>query len=109
MLQDMAKELEREGEIEKEIFDKALCACEQGEGNLDKVIADSTAAIEEWTSKTAAGKAETQQLTQEVADHKTNGAQATEDLEGATTLREKEHKQFVAEETDTKTNIAAMA
>merc|ERR1719364_406912 len=64
MLQDMQKEVEREGEAEKEIFEKALCACEGGEKELDKTIADSEAAIEEWTAKT--------------------------DLSEATTLREKE-------------------
>merc|ERR1719301_18133 len=71
MLQDMAKELEREGEIEKEIFDKAICACEGGTKELQKVIDDSAASMEELTSKLAAGKAESTQLGQEVADHKT--------------------------------------
>merc|ERR1719387_2846124 len=98
MLQDMAKEVEREGEAEKEIFEKALCACEGGEKELDKTIADSEAAIEEWTAKTESGKAESTQLTQEVADHKTSAAQAKSDLSEATTLREKENKEFVAEE-----------
>merc|ERR1719443_1272868 len=68
MLQDMQKEVEREGEAEKEIFEKALCACEGGEKELDQTIADSEAAIEEWTSKTESGKAGSAQLTQEVAD-----------------------------------------
>merc|ERR1719298_256440 len=90
MLQDMQKEVEREGEAEKEIFEKALCACENGEEELDKTIADSQAAIEEWTAKTASGKAESAQLTQEVADHKTGAAQAKDDLKQATMLREKE-------------------
>merc|ERR1719333_622840 len=66
MLQDMAKEVEREGEVEKELFDKALCACEGGEAELDKTIAESEAGIEEWTAKTKAGAAESAQLTQEV-------------------------------------------
>jgi len=109
MLQDMQKEVEREGEAEKEIFEKALCACEGGEKELDKTIADSSAAIEEWTAKTASGKAETAQLTQEVADHKTSAAQAESDLSEATTLREKEYKAFVAEETDTKTNLGSLS
>merc|ERR1719172_420907 len=72
MLQDMAKELEREGEVEKEIFDKAICACEGGTDNLNKVIADSGAQIEELTAKVASGNAEKAQLTQDVAEHKTN-------------------------------------
>lgn len=80
MLQDMAKEVEREGEAEKEIFEKALCACEGGEAELDKTIADSEAAIEEWTAKTASGKAEKAQLTVEVGEHKTAAETAKKDL-----------------------------
>merc|ERR1719453_2546359 len=109
MLQDMQKEVEREGEAEKEIFDKALCACEGGEEELDKTIADSEAGIEEWTAKTESGAAESAQLTQEVADHKTAAAQAKSDLSEATMLREKENKAFVAEEKDTKTNLDGLS
>merc|ERR1719217_863485 len=108
MLQDMATELEREGEVEKEIFDKAICACEGGTKELQKVIDDSTASIEELTSKVAAGNAEKTQLTQDVSEHKKNVATATDDLEEATMLRDKEHKAFVADEKDTSANIAAM-
>lgn len=106
MLQDMSKEIEREGEVEKEIFDKALCACEGGDKELKKVIDDSNADIEEFTSKIAGDTAEKAQLTQDVADHKTNAAAAEKDLSEATMLREKDHKKFVAEEKDTKLNIA---
>merc|ERR1719453_1397181 len=109
MLQDMQKEVEREGEAEKEIWDKALCACEGGEAELDKNIVDSQASLEQWTAKTESGKAEEAQLTAEVADHKTSVAQAKSDLSEATTLREKEQKQFVAEEKDTKTNLAGLS
>merc|ERR1719420_775264 len=109
MLQDMSKEVEREGEAEKEIFEKALCACEGGEKELDKTIVDSQAAIEEWTSKVESGKAESAQLTQEVADHKTGAEQAKNDLSEATSLRDKEHKEFVATEKDTKTNLDGLS
>jgi len=108
MLQDMAKELEREGEVEKEIFAKALCTCEGGTASLQKVIDDSTASIEELTSKVATGNAEKAQLTQEVSEHKGNVASATKDLDEATMLREKESKKFSYEEKDTKSNIAAL-
>merc|ERR1719440_1979257 len=90
MLQDMAKELEREGEVEKEIFDKAICACEGGTDNLNKVIGDSTAQIEELTAKVASGNAEKAQLTQDVADHKASAASAKSDLDEASMLRDKE-------------------
>lgn len=109
MLQDMSKELTREGELEAEIFEKAMCACEGGEKNLDTVIAESTAAIDEYTAKTKSLAAEQTQLTQEVAEHKDNIASATKELSGATMLREKESKQFSAEAADTKSNIAQLS
>merc|ERR1719262_8664 len=109
MLQDMAKEVEREGEAEKEIFEKALCACEGGEAELDKTIADSEAAIEEWTAKTASGKAEKAQLTVEVGEHKTAAETAKKDLEEATMLREKENKAFVENEKDLQMNLDGLS
>merc|ERR1719191_1690875 len=87
MLQDMATELEREGEVEKEIFDKAICACEGGTKELQKVIDDSAAAIEELTAKVKAGNAEKTQLGREVADHKTGVETAKSDLSEATMIR----------------------
>merc|ERR1740133_712333 len=69
MLQDMAKELEREGEVEKEIFEKAICACEGGTDSLNKVISDSGAQVEELTAKVSSGNAEKAQLTQDVSEH----------------------------------------
>merc|ERR1719262_1082394 len=109
MLQDMAKEVEREGEVEKELFDKALCACEGGEAELDKTIADSQAAIEEWTAKTESGNAEKTQLNQEVSEHKTAAATAKKDLEEATMLREKENKAFVENEKDLQMNLDGLS
>merc|ERR1719310_484489 len=108
MLQDMAKEIEREGEVEKEMYDKALCACEGGEKSLDVVIAESTAAIEEHSAALKSGTALKAQLEQEVKDHAAAEAQAEEDLSDATTLRGKEHAEFSADEKDNKQNIAAL-
>merc|ERR1719240_1802912 len=89
MLQDMQKELEREGEMEKELFEKAMCVCENGEKELTQSIEDSKAAIEEHSSKINAGTAEQAQLTQEIADHGTN----------------KEQEQFAADEASTTMSI----
>jgi len=109
MLQDMQKELEREGEIEKEIFDKAICACEGGTDHLSKVIGDSATQIEELTAKVASGNAEKAQLTQDVAEHKSSAAGAKSDLDEAAMLREKESKQFSATEKDTKSNLDGLS
>jgi len=109
MLQDMAKELEREGEVEKEIFDKAACACENGEGSLDQVISESSAAIEEFTSKIESETAEQAGLGGEITEHKANVESATKDLGEATMLREKDVKKFTATEKDTKSNLAGLS
>lgn len=96
MLQSMQQELEREGDAEAELFEKALCACETGEKGLASTISESSAEIEEKTAKINAGTAEKAQLLQEVTDHKAAVASAKSDLSGATTLREKEHRKFSA-------------
>lgn len=108
MLQDMAGEIEREGEIETEIFDKALCACEGGEKGLQTSIDESTAAIEESSAALKSSTAQKAQLEQEVKDHTAAKAAAEEDLASATTLRDKENAKFIAEETDSKTNLASL-
>merc|ERR1719379_1757364 len=94
--------------MEKELFEKAMCVCEGGEKELTQSIEDSKAAIEEHSSKIEADTAEQAQLTQEIADHKTNAEQAKKDLEQATMLREKDNKKFVAEEKDTKLNLKGL-
>merc|ERR1719160_1893812 len=76
MLQDMQKEVEREGELEKEIFEKAMCACETGQKELQKTIEDATADSDEQSSTIEAQTSEKAQLAQEVEEHKTSKAQA---------------------------------
>lgn len=105
MLQDMLKEIEREGETEKELFDKAMCACETGQKELQKTIEDATADSETQASTIEAQTAEKSQLTQEIEDHKTSGAQAEKDLADATAIRDKAHKNFAKEEKDNKHSI----
>merc|ERR1719156_228209 len=80
MLQDMQKELERQGEMDKQIFEKAMCVCETGEKDLQVAIDESAAAIEEYTSKIEADTAEEEQLKQEVVEHGTNKDSAEKDL-----------------------------
>merc|ERR1719399_2476994 len=108
MLQDMSKELTREQEMESELFEKAMCVCEGGEKQLTTVIDESKAAIETLTAKVEAGNAEKGRLVQEIADHKTQEAQTTDDLSQAVMLREKDYKTFLAEEKDSKKNLESL-
>lgn len=105
MLQEMQHELEREGEVEQDLFAKALCACEGGEKTLQKVVEDSSAAIEELSSKVKAETAEKTGTEQDVKDHKAAKASAEKDLSDATVLREKEATAFSKDEKDTELNV----
>jgi hypothetical protein len=106
MLQDMEKELTREQEMESELFEKAMCTCENGEKQLKTVIEESKTAIETLTAKVSGGTAEKARLAQEITDHKAQEQSTTADLAQAVALREKEYKKFVAEEKDSKKNLA---
>jgi hypothetical protein len=93
MLQDMSSELEREGEMEKELFDKAMCACETSAKESATEIADLSSQTADVEAKIGQGKAEKSQLTQEIEDHKVSLETATADLDSATSIRAKEQKE----------------
>merc|ERR1719159_587569 len=109
LLQDMQKEIEAEGEKEKDLFDKFMCYCD---GNTDGMSAAAKAAgqkITELKSQLEAQKAEKSQLDQELIQHKQDREAAKNDLATATTIREKEHSQFEADSADSKANIEALS
>merc|ERR1719407_251430 len=70
LMQDMQKEIEGEGAAEKELYDKFMCFCETGEGELTNSVAGNTAKIEELSSKHESETAEKSQVDQELVDHK---------------------------------------
>jgi len=105
MLKSMGDELEKESEAEKELFEKAFCACESGEKGLQKEIEDATAEIATQDSKLKGDSAQKDQLAAEIADHKSSLAAAQSDLEEATSIREKENGQFTKESSASSVNI----
>merc|ERR1719160_2267743 len=54
----MQKEIEATGEKEKELYDKFMCYCKGGSGELMKSIADSKAKAAELASKLTAEQGE---------------------------------------------------
>jgi len=108
LMQNMQKEIEADGAKEKTLFDKFMCYCSGGAGDLNKAIADSTAQIEQLTSKLNADSASKAQTAQDLNGHKNDREGATKDLEAATVLRNKESAAFAALKGDMDSNIAAM-
>merc|ERR1719230_907080 len=109
LMQNMQKEIEAEGAKEKELFDKFMCYCSGGAGDLKKAIADGTAQAEELTAQLNSETAEKAQTAQELVDHKKDREGAGADVEEATVIREKEANEFAEMKADSETNIKAMA
>jgi len=109
LMQNMQKEVESEGEKEKELHEKFMCFCETTSAATTKKAEDASAKIEELSSKAKEEDALKAQLTQEIAEHKQDRDSAKTDLEEATTLREKEAGEFSSLKADAETNIGAMA
>jgi len=109
MLQMMQKKVTEEGARDAEIFDKFMCYCKTGSGDLGGSITAAEAKITQVSSSLSEETATKARLGQELSEHKQDRADAKEALASATAMREKEAAAFAKESTDDKTNIAALA
>merc|ERR1719463_397148 len=105
MLQDMQGELEREGRMEEETFEKAMCACDEISKETQKKIEDATAESSEQSSVVDSGVAEQSQLNQEISEHQASKEAAENDLSEGTNIRTKQKSTFLHEEKETKISI----
>jgi len=108
MLQMMQKKVAAEGEKMEEMFDKYMCYCENSEATLGKSIEDAEEKIPQLESEIKELTGLKTQLTQELADHKATREEANKAMEQATSMREKEAKEFGAESSESKSNIDAL-
>merc|ERR1719450_392041 len=88
MLQAMQAKVTAEGEKEKELFEKFMCYCQNGDGALGKSIADAEAKIPQVTADIEAGEAEVKQLKADLKSHQTDRATAKAAMAEATQVRE---------------------
>merc|ERR1719247_4063065 len=103
----MLKEIETDGDKDKDMTEKYLCYCETNVKKLDASLAalkDEIPQIEASLKGAVSTKA---QVEKELAKAKTDRADAKAAIEDATAQREKEAKAFAAEATEDKANIAA--
>merc|ERR1719502_1857008 len=108
MLQAMSAKITAEGEKEKELFEKFMCYCKNGAGDLEKSIADAEAKIPELESEINATAGEVLQLKADVKAHTADRVAAKEAMAEATAIREKEAAAFAAASADDGQNVAAM-
>merc|ERR1719343_1646858 len=109
LLKDMLKQLEKEKEMDEEIYDKMACWCETNDKEKSKAISDAEARIKMLEVKIEEDKALSACLNQEIKTHKEEVAAAEKALEEATAIREKEIAEFEAEEKTLLEAISALS
>jgi len=109
MLQAMQKKITAEGEKEKELFDKFICYCKNGDVALATSISGAEAKVGQVTSDIEEAEAQVTQLKADLKQHQADRASAKAAMATATALREKEATEFAAEKAEFDANIAAVS
>jgi len=109
LLKDMLKQLEKEKEIDEEIYDKMACWCETNDKEKSKTISDAEARIKKLEALIEEDTALSARLNQEIAKHKEEVAAAEKALAEATSIREREIAEFEAEEKSLLESISALS
>jgi len=108
MLQDMQKTVEAEGIKEEELFDKFMCYCSGGEGQLAASIEQGNSQIGWLTRMIKLGASQKSQLEQDLKTHRADRAAAEQTMSASTELRKKDAAAAAATIGDMKSNIGSM-
>jgi len=109
MLQAMQKKVEAEGEKEKELYEKFMCYCKSGSGDLSASISAAEIKVPAVTSDIEALEAKNAQAKEDLKQAQTDRSAAKDAMKEATAIREKEAAAFAAYKADADTNTAAIA
>merc|ERR1719316_606012 len=104
----MEKKVTAEGEKEKELFDKFMCYCKNGDEALAKSISEAETKMPQLSSDIEEAETQVAQLKADLKQAQTDRAAAKATMADATTLREKEAGEFATEKSEADANIAAM-
>jgi hypothetical protein len=109
MLQNMQKQITEEGVKEQEMYDKFMCYCKTGKGELEGSIATAKAKIEALDSQSKADL-ETKTMTdQSLKEHIASRDDAKKAMAEATAIREKEAATYAKFKSDHDTNLEALS
>jgi hypothetical protein len=108
MLQSMQNKVTEEGKRDKEIYDKFMCYCQTGAGELSKSIGAAETKIPQVEASIKEAEELKAQLEADLKQHKQDRADAKTALAEAKALRTKEAAAYAKESSDYKTNLAAL-
>jgi septal ring factor EnvC (AmiA/AmiB activator) len=108
LLQKMQKAVEAEGEKEKELYDKFVCYCKTGSGDLSASISAAETKIPALGSQIESAEAEKKETEETLAQARTDRADAKAAMAAATGQRDKEAAAFAKFQADSVANIGAI-
>jgi len=108
LLQDMQKKIDAEGERDKELFDKFMCYCQTGAGDLEKSIKAAETKMPAVTAELQEAKSQKVQLEEDPKSHKQTRLDANDAVAEAKAIREREAAAYAKESSDHDTNIKAL-
>jgi len=108
MLQLMQKKIEVEGAKEEAMFDKYMCWCSTGGGDLQQSIGSAQVKIPQVESSIKEAEAEKSQLAGDLKQAKADREEATTVIATAKAIRAKEAAAFATESSEDKAHIAAL-
>jgi hypothetical protein len=109
LLENMAKKVTAEGEKEKDLFEKFQCYCRTGGSDLQASIQGNNAKVPAVQSDIEEAQSTLAQLKIDLKGHQTDRASAKEAMAAATSVRDQEHTKFLAESTELKGYVNALA
>eukprot|EP00933_Yihiella_yeosuensis_P072356 TRINITY_DN80733_c0_g1_i1.p1 TRINITY_DN80733_c0_g1~~TRINITY_DN80733_c0_g1_i1.p1 ORF type:complete len:695 (+),score=264.47 TRINITY_DN80733_c0_g1_i1:124-2208(+) len=101
LLQDMAKDLEKEGEEDDKQYDKMSCWCRDNEEAKTRAIADAQVSVKSLESRIEELQASTIRLTTQITALEEEIKKNTDSLAESANLREKQKDKFHKDEKDT--------
>jgi len=108
MLQKIEAKVQAEAKSEEELFEKYMCYCKSGSGELEAAISGSDAKIPEVESAISSAEAEKAQLEADLKSHRSDREAAKQAMATATSLRDKEATTYAGVKADYEANIAAI-
>jgi len=108
LLQSMQKKVEQEGKQELELYNKFMCYCKNGGGDLSTSISAAEEKIPAVTSDIEGSEAKLAGSKADLKQAQGDRAAAKDAMKQATALREKEAAAFAAFKAEHDTNIAAI-
>jgi len=109
MLQSMQKKVTAEGEKEQALYDKFMCYCKNGGGDLSAAISSADTKVPQLGSDIKEGEAKKKQLDEDLKQHQVDRSAAKGAMAEATGIREKEHAAFAKEKASLSSNLDAMS